>query len=135
MTARAMESEVLQDDRGPCLRRESHESLGDPVKSLADSMPLPPAFVVEKEPGDHPVFRLLLREPLSASEMNILDAPDAVERHPEETGGIARRMDPVHRIFVRIQGDCCLGLVRLRRLLPHDDDDLPWDEREGSEAP
>src|SRR5439155_9130658 len=66
---------------------------------------------------------------------DLLDAPHAFERHAEESCRIARCLNPIEGIFVRVQGDRPSRLIRLRRLLPQDDDDLPRDNREGSEAP
>ncbi len=105
------------------------------MEPLTNAMPLPSPLVLEEPPGDSSIVRLLLREPASASEMDLLDAAHAIERHVEEPRGIAQREDAIEGIFVRIECDRALGLIQFGGLLAHDDDDLPRDDRKGSESP
>src|SRR2546428_9364520 len=105
------------------------------MEPLADAMPFSPTLAVEKPSGDPPVVRLPLRERPSASEVNLLDTPHAVERYADEPRSIARRADTVEGILVRVQGNRPVRLVRCRCLLAHDDDDPPRDHGEGSEPP
>src|SRR5439155_3978359 len=91
-----VEGEVLQDNCGLRLRRESHEALRDPVEPVADAVPFPSALAIEKPSGDPPIVGgLLARDLPSASVVDLLDAPHAFERHAEESCRIARCLNPI----------------------------------------
>src|SRR5207245_6193104 len=68
--AGTVERQVLQDDDGPRLGRESHDALGDPMEPLTDAMPFPSALALEKPSGDRPIERLLPGEPPSAARVH-----------------------------------------------------------------
>src|SRR5919197_3915170 len=105
------------------------------MEPLPNAVSLPAPFPTEEHSLDPPIVGLLPCEFPSATEVDPLDAPHPVERHAKESHRIARRMDPVEGIFVRVQGDRTTGLIRRRSLLPHDDDDLSRDNGEGPQAP
>ncbi len=110
----AVKREVLKDNRGTTRLRETHEPFRDSMEPLPDSVPLSAAFAIEEDPLDASVSRLLPREPPPSSEVRLLDTPHTVERHTKEPRRIARCLDPVEGILVRVQGDRALGLVGLR---------------------
>src|SRR2546428_4352121 len=85
--------------------------------------------------GDPPIVGLLGRELPSASEVDLLDEPDAVEWNTEESCGIACGVDPIKGVLVRVEGNSAIGLVRLRGFLPNGNDDFPRDHCQGSESP
>src|SRR2546428_1378406 len=100
--SRTVECEVLQDNRGPRLGRESHEALGDPMEPLADALPFPPTLAVEEPSSDPPIEGLLAGESPSAPKVDRLDATHAAQRHAEEPRRIAPRTNPSEGIFVRV---------------------------------
>ena len=71
----------------------------------------------------------------SASEVDLLHASHAPERHPEKPHRIARRMEPIEGIFVRVQSYRPIRVVRFGRLLAHYNDDSPRDDGKRPEAP
>ncbi len=115
--ARAVEGEVLEDDCGSTRRRGPHEPLGYSMESLPNSVPFPATFSIEEDSLDASVVGLLPRESPPSSEVSLLDTPHTVERHTEKPRRIARYVDPVEGILVRVQGDRAPRLIGLRASL------------------
>src|SRR5207245_9380595 len=122
--SRTVEGEVHQDNRGPRLGPEPHEARGELMEPLADAVPFPPTRAVEEPSSDPPIEGLLAGESPSASKVDLLDATHTVERHAEEPRRMARRMNPIEGIFVRVQGDRAVRHGRIRRLLARSEEDL-----------
>ena len=91
-----MERQVLEDDRGPALLRESHEPFRDVVETLPDTVPFPTTLAVKEDPLDPPVVGLLAGEPPPAAEVDRLDSTDAAEGERDESRGILLGDDAVH---------------------------------------
>src|SRR2546426_71079 len=92
--------------------------LAHPI-SAPGATPFPVALAAEESSGNPPIAGLLGRELPSASEVDLLDEPDTVERNAEKSCRIACGVDPIEGILVRVEGNGAIGLVRLRGLLPH----------------
>ncbi len=134
-TSRAVEREIFEDNRRLALLGELHESLRDEMQPLTDAIPLPASFSAQQAAHDPAIVRLLRREPSSASEVGCLDSPNATKWKTRRDHAPTGSYDSVQRVFIRIEGNRPLRLVRLRRLLPDDEDNLARDHREGTEAP
>ena len=134
-SARAVECEVLEDDRRLTGLGELHESLRDEMQPLTDAIPLPASFSAQQASHDPTVPRLLRREPPPSPEVGLLDLPDATERHARWDHSFNASHDSVQRIFVRVEGDCRLRLAGFRSILSDDEDNLARDHRKGAETP
>src|SRR2546426_11531319 len=90
------------------------------MQPLPNSVSLSAPFPIEENSLDPSGLGLSLCEPPASSEVDLLDATRTVERYAKQLRRIARRMNPIEGIFVRVEGDRALGLGPLRRLLPED---------------
>src|SRR5713226_6077875 len=105
------------------------------MQPLTNAISLPASFPIQQATHDPPVMGLFRRESPPSSKVCLLDSPNATKRKGRRDHALTGGHDSVQRILVRVEGDCALRLVRLRRRPPNDEDDLAWDHGERAEAP
>jgi hypothetical protein len=105
------------------------------MDSLTNSIPFPKTLPPQQAATDPPVTRFCLGQLPSAPKVGFLDSTDTAECQDRRDKLLSGCDDTVHRILVRVQGDCSAWLKRPRGLLSDDDYDLARDDRERTKAP
>ena len=135
VATRLKQREGFKDNGRSTFFREQHESFRNGMEPLIYSVMLPLSLPAEQAFGDPPVIDFLRCETPTAYEMSGLDLPHAVEGCRDEIRAVTGHDHTVHRVLVRVEGDRALRFVCLWRLPPDGDYDLPWNDRERTEAP